>query len=208
MEHCTFKKQLRSKKCALQNNWLKKAEEANKFWLEVPLESIMGKKHHVQKLVIKKGANGKKYDKKVQESMFSIMKQEKIQARLEIIRGVISIERVRKAIDLTAKKRSHKHDTSSSIAKDNKRKPQTVEEISDLKLSKKQKGKEKQIIQLEMNSVDPQPEQRIHKVKRRVNKKNQDPLREGSEMGKRKKDKKEETKAEIAKKHVKTLKAI
>ncbi|CAG8843579.1 26558_t:CDS:2, partial [Gigaspora margarita] len=121
-------------------------------------------------LVIKKGANGKKYDKKVQESMFGIMKQEKIQTRLEMIRGVISIER------------------------DNKRNPQTAKEILDLKSSKKQKGKEKQITQLEMNSVDPQLEQR-------VNKENQDLLKEDSETEKRKKDKKKETKAEIAKIH-------
>ncbi|CAG8842556.1 43279_t:CDS:2, partial [Gigaspora margarita] len=52
------------------------------------------------------------------------------------------------------------------IVKDNKQKPQTAEEIADPKSSKKQK----------------------------VNKENQDPLREGSETGKRKKDKKEETK--------------
>ncbi|CAG8844749.1 12723_t:CDS:2, partial [Gigaspora margarita] len=57
-------------------------------------------------------------------------------------------------------------------------KTQSAKEISDSKLSKKQKGKEKQIIQLETNSVDLQPEQKIHKVKRRVNKKNQDLLRE------------------------------
>ncbi|CAG8801282.1 4777_t:CDS:1, partial [Gigaspora margarita] len=50
VEHCTFRKQLRSKKHALQNTWLKKAEEANKFWLEVPLKSIMGKKHHMQSI--------------------------------------------------------------------------------------------------------------------------------------------------------------
>ncbi|CAG8717069.1 1160_t:CDS:2, partial [Gigaspora margarita] len=50
-EHCIFQKQLRSKKRAFQNNWLKKAEEANEFWLEVPLESIMGKKHRMQSTV-------------------------------------------------------------------------------------------------------------------------------------------------------------
>ncbi|CAG8844899.1 8662_t:CDS:2, partial [Gigaspora margarita] len=161
VKHCTFRKQLRSKKRALQNNWLKKAKEANEFWLEVLLESIIGKKHHIQKLVIKKGANGKKYDKKVQESMFGIMKQEKTQPRLEMIRGVISIER----------------EVKEGIAKDNKRKPQTAKEISDPKSSKKQKGKEKQITQLETNSIDPQPEQQTLKVKRRVNKENQDPLR-------------------------------
>ncbi|CAG8843677.1 22477_t:CDS:1, partial [Gigaspora margarita] len=49
-EHCTFQKQLRSKKCALQNSWLKRAEEANEFWLEVPLESIIGKKHGTQSI--------------------------------------------------------------------------------------------------------------------------------------------------------------
>ncbi|CAG8826392.1 23552_t:CDS:2, partial [Gigaspora margarita] len=43
------------------------------------------------------------------------------------------------------------------------------------------------------------------KVRRRANKENQDPLREGNETERRKKDKKEETKAKIAKIHVETL---
>ncbi|CAG8856064.1 33637_t:CDS:2, partial [Gigaspora margarita] len=151
------------------------------------------------------------YNKKVQKSMFGIMKQEKIQARLEMIRDVTSIERVRKVMDLTAKEKGAINiirdlwKVKEGIAKDNKRKPQTAEKISDPKLSKKQKGKEKQIIQLDTNSVDSQPEQQIYKVKKRVNKENQDPLREGSKTGKRKKDKKEETKAKIAKIYVKTL---
>ncbi|CAG8851445.1 4554_t:CDS:2, partial [Gigaspora margarita] len=159
-------------------------------------------------LVIKKDANGKKYGKKVQESMFGITKQEKIQTRLEMIRGAINI--IRDLVNLV-QSRFIEHiwkfrceltaewKVKEGIAKNNKRKPQTAEEISDPKSTKKQKGNEKQIIQLETNSIDPQLEQRTHKVKRRVNKENQDPLREGSKTRKRKKDKKKETKEEIAK---------
>ncbi|CAG8851674.1 11925_t:CDS:2, partial [Gigaspora margarita] len=154
-------------------------------------------------LVIKKGADRKKYDKKVQESIFSIMKQEKIWARLEMIRGVISIKRVQKVIDLTAKGKEAKTIIQDLV---NLAQSRFIEHIwkfrceltAEWESSKKQKGKEKQITQLEMNSVDSQPEQR-------VNKENQDPLREGSETRKRKKDKKEETKAEIAKLYAKTL---
>ncbi|CAG8824742.1 44324_t:CDS:2, partial [Gigaspora margarita] len=68
-----------------------------------------------KKLVIKKGANGKKYDKKVQESIFSITKQEKIWARLKMIKGVISIERVQKVIDLTAKEKEAKTITQDLV---------------------------------------------------------------------------------------------
>ncbi|CAG8839790.1 14256_t:CDS:1, partial [Gigaspora margarita] len=49
-EHCTFQKQLRSRRRILQNNWLKKAEEINEFWLEVPLESITKKRHRMQSI--------------------------------------------------------------------------------------------------------------------------------------------------------------
>ncbi|CAG8834879.1 3539_t:CDS:2, partial [Gigaspora margarita] len=71
-------------------------------------------------------------------------------------------------------------------------------EISDPKSLKKRKGKEKQITQ-------PEATARTQKVRRRVNKENQDPLREGSKTKRRKKDKKKETKAEIARIHVETL---
>ncbi|CAG8504463.1 44673_t:CDS:2 [Gigaspora margarita] len=178
----------------LINMYLQESQVAKK------LKIIAGR---FKKLVIKKGTNGKKHDKKVQESMFGIMKQEKIWTRLEMIRGVISNERVRKVMDLTAKEKgainitrdlvnlaqsrfiehiwkfryelTAEWEVKEGIAKDNKRKPQTAEEITDTKSSKKQKGKEKQITQLETNSVNSQSEQRTHKAKRRVNKENQDP---------------------------------
>ncbi|CAG8845058.1 13921_t:CDS:2, partial [Gigaspora margarita] len=91
----------------------------------------------------------------------------KIQARLEMIRGVISIERVRKVINLTAKKKEAiniiqdlvnlaqsrfiehiwkfrcelmaEWKVKEGIAKDNKQKPQTAKEILDPKSPKKQK---------------------------------------------------------------------
>src|SRR6185437_9104091 len=59
-------------------------------------------------LVIKKGTSGKKYDIKVQKNLFEETKQEKTLVRLELIRGVISIERARKVADLAEKEKGAK----------------------------------------------------------------------------------------------------
>ncbi|CAG8777870.1 5439_t:CDS:2, partial [Gigaspora rosea] len=45
---CTLWRQLRSKKLALQNNWVKKAKESGEFLLEIPLESLVEKRNKVQ----------------------------------------------------------------------------------------------------------------------------------------------------------------
>ncbi|CAG8797958.1 17578_t:CDS:2, partial [Gigaspora margarita] len=148
---------------------LKKAEEANEFWLEVPLESIMGKKHRMQSI-----ADTLHIDN-LQMPIIKIATREEelINMHLQKLQAGEKLKLIAEQIreyELTAK-----WEVKEGIAKDNKQKPQIAEELSGLKSSKKQKGKEKQITQLETNSVDSQPEQRTHKVKRRVNKKNQTP---------------------------------
>ncbi|CAG8689655.1 1411_t:CDS:2, partial [Gigaspora rosea] len=45
---CTLRRQLRSKKRALQSNWVKKGKEVGEFFLEIPLESLGGKRNKVQ----------------------------------------------------------------------------------------------------------------------------------------------------------------
>ncbi|CAG8728966.1 41918_t:CDS:2, partial [Gigaspora margarita] len=144
MEHCTFRKQLRSKKRTLQNSWLKRAEEANKFWLEVLLESIMGKKHGTQSI-----SNTLHIDN-LQMPIIKIVTRKE-----ELINMHLEESQIAEKLKLIAEQIREKE----GIAKDNKRKLQTAAEIADLKSSKKQKGKEKQIIQPKTNSVDSQPEQ-------------------------------------------------
>ncbi|CAG8777866.1 5438_t:CDS:1, partial [Gigaspora rosea] len=50
----------------------------------------------------------KKYDIEMQKNLFRTTKQEKTLVRLEIIRGVISLERAEKVADLTGKKKGTK----------------------------------------------------------------------------------------------------
>ncbi|CAG8848109.1 39659_t:CDS:2, partial [Gigaspora margarita] len=111
-------------------------------------------------LVIKKGANGKKYDKKVQESIFKSAKSHgpncKRKGAITITQDLVNLVQSR-FIEHIWKFRCElmaEWEVKEGIAKDNKQKPQSAEEISDSKLFKKQK------------------------VKKRVNKENQDPLRE------------------------------
>ncbi|CAG8473622.1 23133_t:CDS:2 [Gigaspora rosea] len=46
--YCILRQQLRSKKQALQNNWVKKAKEVGEFIVEIPLESLDKEKNQVQ----------------------------------------------------------------------------------------------------------------------------------------------------------------
>ncbi|CAG8776627.1 18733_t:CDS:2, partial [Gigaspora margarita] len=183
-EHCTFQKQLR----------------------KVPLESITEKRHCMQNT-----ANTLHIDN-LQMPIIKIAtrKEELINMHLEESQVAKKLKSIAGQIRDTGEHLRHNETRKNldQIGNDkrcnfnSKRKgAKTItrdldEEISDSKSFKKQKGKEKQITQLETNSIDSQPEQQIRKVKRRVNKENQDPLREGSEPGKSKKGKKEETKAE------------
>ncbi|CAG8472258.1 7095_t:CDS:2 [Gigaspora rosea] len=45
---CILRHQLKSKKRALQNNWVKKAKEIGEFFLEIPLESLDERRNQVQ----------------------------------------------------------------------------------------------------------------------------------------------------------------
>ncbi|CAG8450480.1 7038_t:CDS:2, partial [Gigaspora rosea] len=133
---------------------------------------------------MRKGSSEKKYDLKMQKVLFEVTRQEKTLVRLEIIRGVILIERVQKE--------------KEGITKDNKCKPKEAEEKAKTDLVKKRrKGKEKQTLYPKAGGSNPQPEQSTRRAEREVNKENQDPQQKGNETERKKREKKEEAKLEI-----------
>ncbi|CAG8791168.1 20144_t:CDS:2, partial [Gigaspora rosea] len=148
----------------------------------------------------------KKYDLEVQKILFRVTRQEKTLVRLEMIRGVISIEKARKVADLTGKKKEAKKEEKEGITKDNKRKPKEAEEKAKTDLvRKRRKGKEKQTPHSEAGGSNLQPERSTRRAEREANKENQDPQREGNRTERKKREKKEEAKIEIVKIHTKTL---
>ncbi|CAG8821128.1 11004_t:CDS:1, partial [Gigaspora rosea] len=185
-------------------------------------------------MIMRKGSSEKKYDVEMQKILFGVMRQEKTLVRLEIIRGVISIERARKVADLTGKKKEAKKviqdpvdlaqsrflehiwkfrckltakwEEKESITKDNKRKPKEAEKKAKTDLVKKRrKGKEKQTPYSEAGASNPQPERSTRRAEREANKENQDPQREGNGIERKKREKKKEAKIEIVKIHTKSL---
>ncbi|CAG8736870.1 382_t:CDS:2, partial [Gigaspora rosea] len=151
---CILRRQLRSKKRALQNNWVKKGKEVGEFFLEIPLESLDGKRNKVQITGDRPHIDGQHLSAieiaTREEELISIHLEEsqavgELRSLTGQIREVISIERARKVANLTGKKKEAKKEEKEGITKDNKRKPKEAEEKAKTDLvRKRRKGKEKQ----------------------------------------------------------------
>ncbi|CAG8793592.1 6247_t:CDS:2, partial [Gigaspora margarita] len=189
VEHCILWRQLRNKKRALQNNWVKKTEGTNEFLLEVPLESIMRKRYRMQNIadILPIDSSQMPIIKiaTCEEELINIyLKESQAEKKLKSIAGQIREENPgqigndarcnfkeesTKSCDLTVKEKKAKDITQNLV---NLAQSRFIGHIW------KFRYKEKQITQLEAIGVNSQLEQRTQKARRRVNKENQDPLRE------------------------------